>query len=70
MSDKEIVERAAEIQRARARAYEADCNARRRKAAQIQEDANRQFAERVGVTWEQFEEIESYVRNVVWEEQR
>jgi hypothetical protein len=68
MDDEEVMRRAEEIRQERQREYEAERAARYRARQDAQERLDRAFAAKTGITWEQYEAVEDYVRIRVYGE--
>jgi hypothetical protein len=68
--DKDFQAEANRRQRAREAAYEAELRDKYRKERMAQEVKDRAFAAQTGITWDQYEAVEDYVRDKVYEEQR
>lgn len=62
MTDEEILKAAADIKLRRDKEYRDEITARYLAEAEKAERRARAFAESIGVTWEQFGDIEDYVR--------
>lgn len=68
MTDEEIMARAAVIQKQRNDAYQEECNRRYREERERREREDQAFAADLGVTWDQYQEIEARVRQRVYDE--
>jgi len=54
----------------KAKEYQEQLADRYRREREAKEARDREFATEVGITWEQFQEVDAWVRDNVYEEQR
>ncbi len=68
MTDAEILRRAAQLNRTKDEAYRQKCMNRERARIAALEKADQEFAASIGVTWEQYQDIENRVHQRIWDE--